>query len=58
MPIFILIGSAARASVERENAKMAAKIRLRQLKRNAILFITYLLLLGLKTNLENTPGLS
>jgi hypothetical protein len=57
MPIFILIGSAASAAVERENRKVTAMIRLTQLKRNAVLFMTYLLLLELITDLENTPGL-
>jgi hypothetical protein len=44
-PIFILIGSAARDSGERENRKRAAKIRLIQLKRHAVFFMVYLLLL-------------
>jgi hypothetical protein len=43
-PIFILIGSAARASVAEENRKIAAKTRLIQLKRHAVFFMAYLLL--------------
>jgi hypothetical protein len=56
-PIFILIGSAARDVVESENRKVTATIKLIQLKRKAVFFMTYLLLLKSKADLENTRGL-
>jgi hypothetical protein len=45
MPIFILIGSAARAPVEMKNKEKKAKMRLIQPKRNTVFLMAYLLLL-------------